>query len=114
MISMISNSTLISIMPMLMPGLQRNLINRKRFPRQSRKRGPRIRKRVHPNAKPRHAIASANPHQAESQNNRNPHRFHMLQHAKIKQNDDRNKRPQQQNEFPLRHQIGFASLINQL
>ena len=37
----------------------------------------------------------------------------MLQQAKVKQNNDGNKRPQQQDELPLCHQIRLASLINQ-
>jgi hypothetical protein len=38
----------------------------------------------------------------------------MSQHAKIKHNDGRNKRPQQHQELALREQIGLAGFVNQL
>src|SRR5207249_3869593 len=41
-------------------------------------------------------------------------RLIFQQHTKIEQNDDCNEQPEQNQEFSLRDQIGFAGLINEL
>ena len=42
------------------------------------------------------------------------HGFHVLEHAEVKQDDDGDEDPQQQNEFALRDEIGFAGFVDEL
>ena len=56
--SISSSSTLISSMPMLMPGAERNGVNRKRLAAQARERGAGVGERVHPDAEPRDPVAA--------------------------------------------------------
>ena len=62
--------------------LKRNLMQRVGLSAQPGKRSPRIRKRIHANAKPRHAVTTSNPHQAEAQNNRQRHRHRLARHRR--------------------------------
>ena len=94
-------------------GLKRNPIDRVRFASQAGKGSPRIRERVYPNAEPCHSVASGNAHHAEHENDDHAHGFILQQHAKIEQDDDRDERPQQEQEFPLRDQVGPAGFIDQ-
>ncbi len=94
--------------------LQRNLVNRIRFAAQPRKRRARVRKRVHANAEPGHAVAARNSQQAERQNDDDPEGFVVQQHAEVQHDHHRDERPQQHQEFALRDQVGFAGLVNQL
>ena len=94
-------------------GFKRNPINRVRLAAQAGKGCPRVRERVHANAEPRHPVASGNPHHAEHKNNDHAHGLIFQQHAKIKDDDNSDKRPQQQQEFTLRNQVGLASFVNQ-
>ena len=73
---MISSSTLISIMPMLMPALQRNRITGERLAAQAGERRARVGERVHANAEPRHAVAAGDADQAERQNDGDLERRH--------------------------------------
>src|SRR5207248_5336060 len=60
------------------------------------------------------AVAAGDSNNAEQQNDGDSGRLIFQQHAKIEQNDDRNEQPEQNQEFSLRDQIGFAGLINEL
>jgi hypothetical protein len=62
--SMMNSSTLISIMPMLMPACS-GIITRNGLPQAGE--GSAIRKGVHANPEPRHAVTAGDTHQAECQ-----------------------------------------------
>ena len=100
-------------MPMLIPDFERNLINRKRFAGQRSEGGARVGEGVYANAEPGHAVAAADPDQAEPENDGHAHGFHVLEDAKIKQNDDGNEGPQQKDEAALRDQVGLAGLVDE-
>ena len=97
-------------------GLQRRAVNRIGFAAQGSERRARIGKRIDTNAEPRHAVTARNPDQTENQNNRQSdrNRLHRGKPAKVHNDHDRDKHPQNQQEFSLRNEIGFAGLVNQL
>ena len=94
--------------------LERNLIARERFAAQRRERGPRIGEGVDPHAERGHAEAARNADHAEQENDRHLVHLEALQQTEIKDDDDRNEGFQQQQEFPLRDEIGLASFENEL
>ena len=65
-ISMMASSMLMSIMPMLMPALERDRVDVKvRLAPEARERGARVREGVHSNAEERDGRASGDPKDAE-------------------------------------------------
>ena len=95
-------------------GAQRNLINRIGLAAQPGKRRPRVGEGVHANPEPRHSVASRNSHHAEEQNDRNPHRLVVTQHAEVQHDDDGDEDPQQEEEFALRDEVRLAGFVDQL
>ena len=98
-------------------GLQRNVVDRVGFAGQTGKRRARIGEGVDPNAEPGHPVAARNSDQAEKKNDGqgdgNRLVRHGRQHAEIKHNDHGNEEPQDQQEFSLGDQVGFAGLVDQ-
>ena len=102
-------------MPMLMPALQRNLVNRIGLAAQPGERRARVREGIHANAEPGHAVASRDAQHAERENDdARATAFVVQQHAEIQHDDRGDERPQQHQELALRDQIGLAGLVDQL
>ena len=85
--SISSSSTLMSSMPMLMPGAQRDGVNRERLAAQAGERRARIGERVHADAEPGDAVAAGDADQAEDQDDDDPERLVVLQHAEVQHHD---------------------------
>src|SRR5262249_5550752 len=80
---------------------------------QAAKFRPRVRKSINANAEPCHAVAAANSHNAEGQNNDYASRLVLEQKAEVQQNNHRNEDPQKQQKLSLRDEVGFAGLVDQ-
>ena len=90
MISIIRSSTLISIMPMLMPDAEGNLENGKGLAAQAGKRRAGVGKRVDANAEPRHPVTAGDSHQTEEEDDPHAEGFgYPQQHPEIEQDDRR-------------------------
>ena len=81
---------------------------------QTREGGSRIRKRIHADAEPGHAVASRNSHDAEQQNDDNARCLVLQQHSEVQHDDHGDERFEQQQKFALRDEIRLASLVDQL
>ena len=86
---MSSSSTLISSMPMLMPALQRNRVDRERLAAQAGERGARVGERVDADAEPGDAVAAGDADQAEEQDDDDAHRLEVLEQPEVDDDDRR-------------------------
>ena len=94
-------------------GFERNLVDGERLAGQGGECGAGVGEGVDANAEPGHAVAAGDADQAEGEDDDDAHGLHVLKHAKVKQDDDGDESPQQQDEFALGDEIGFAGLVDE-
>src|SRR5208283_1311287 len=81
---------------------------------QAGERRARVGKRVDANAEPRHSVTAAHSYQTKEEDDQYAEGWIFQQHPEIDQDDDGNEHPEDQQESPLRKQVGFAGFPNQL
>ena len=99
-------------------GLQRDGVDGIGLAAQSGERGARVGVGVHADAEPGHAVAADDADDAEQKNdgqsNRNRLAGHRGQPSEVRQDDDRDERPQDHQELALRDQVGLAGFVDQV
>src|SRR5271163_4546683 len=94
-------------------GLQRNLVTRERLAAKTGKGCPRVGKRVHSNSKPCHSTTSADPYNAEHQDDEHLDGIKVLEKSEVKHNDGADEGLKDEQEFTLGNEVGLAGLVNE-
>src|SRR4030065_162960 len=112
--SMITSSTLISIMPTLIPDFIGVSMVGKGFPAEAGEGGPGVGVRVDPDAEPRDAVAAQDPDDAEDDDDDDLDGGVVEQEAEVNHHDRGDERPQDRDKFPLRDEGGLAGFVDQI